>query len=468
MKKYLAIMTAFFITISSTVFSFAEDTGFENLTKEQKAQYLIELMEFIKNNHVEKPTEEELIEGAIKGMFGKLDVHSNFFNKTEYKEVQESISGSFSGIGIRIKQANGYITVVEPIEGTPGERAGIVPEDKIATVDGKDIKGITTEEAVKIMRGKEGTKVRIGILRGKNEELIHFDIIRAEITVNPIEYKLLENTKDKIGYIDIDTFNANTLSSMQEAMIYMKSEEVEKIVIDLRNNPGGYLDQVVQVLGYFIPEGPIVHVKNSDGSKDTYLSKTKNPNYKLVVLVNELSASASEIFAGAVQDTEVGVIVGKKTYGKGSVQNVLESVNQTGFKLTVAEYFTPNENKVNGEGITPDVEVENEFGTNGIDINRIPEFSENPQLKIGDVSLDTLAAEQILSILGYKLENVDGVYDYETKEAVYAYQKALEIVQTGEVNKQVADKLKKSLDEKLPDLYQDKQLQKAIEIIEER
>ena len=270
----------------------------------------------------------------------------------------EDISGDFVGIGVYIKEEEGSIIIESPIEGGPAQKAGVKMGDKIVSVDGKNIKGMSTPEVIDLMKGEPNTKVKLGIEREKKPMTL--EVKREIITINPVEYKIL---KDNIGYIKINQFNQHTYDNLVPVLSKFYKENISNIVIDLRDNPGGLLDEVVEILGLFIPEGPIVHIKYRGDIERTYYSKLKKPKYKLAVLINENSASASEIFAGAVQDTKVGTIVGVPSYGKGTVQQIVPLPNGDGMKLTIAEYLTPNKRSIHKKGIKPDIIVENKDDT---------------------------------------------------------------------------------------------------------
>ncbi|EOD01786.1 S41 family peptidase [Caldisalinibacter kiritimatiensis] len=444
-------------------FAFAEGTEEGESTRlQQDFEYLGKIIEFVETIYVDDVTEEELIEGAMDGIFSKLDDYSEYYNPEEFNNLKEEVSGDFGGIGIHITNKNGYITVITPIEGTPGFRAGIKSGDKIVSVDDKDVTGATINEAVNLMRGEPGTEVKIGIIREGVEEVLYFDIVREIINVNPISYEILDNN---IGYIKITRFNSNTFENITEALNKFDNENIEKIIIDLRNNPGGFLDEVVEVLRLFVPEGPIVHIKNYDDTVETHKSTLKDPKYELAVLVNEGSASASEIFAGAIKDTEVGTIIGTTTYGKGNVQAIYNLLNGGGIKITIAEYFTPNNNKVNGVGIEPDIVVENTEAEPKLQPDLISYLNKNRKPDLNAVGLDVLAAEKILSILGYNINKPDGVLDKVTFNAIKKFQIDNELYSYGILDFTTQDALLKSAQKYTKPENVDKQLEKAIEVL---
>ncbi|MFA5623191.1 MAG: S41 family peptidase, partial [Candidatus Dojkabacteria bacterium] len=342
---------------SSLAFSQEDNTLYqEEINLQQELEFLGNMLKYIRANYAYEVTEDQLIEGAMKGLFLHLDDYSNYYTEEEFEELNGAVTGEFGGIGLHITEKNGYITVMTPIIGTPGFKAGIEPEDIIISVNDIDIKGFTSNKAADLMRGEPGTEVKLGIVREGETKVLYFDIIREMIIVNPVEYEIL---KSKIGYIKIKEFNNHTLENILIALNEFNINKVEKIIFDLRNNPGGSLNEVINVLRFLVPRGPLVHIKYSDGEVKSYYSYNDDEIFKIAVLVNKGSASASEIFAGAIQDRGIGTIIGTTTFGKGTVQSIIPLINGGAMKLTTAEYLTANENPVNKIGIKPDIEVEN-------------------------------------------------------------------------------------------------------------
>ncbi|SCG81800.1 carboxyl-terminal processing protease [Proteiniborus sp. DW1] len=361
LKKGILILLIFTLIVStpSTLAFGQEESSIqqqEEIDLQQELESLGNLLKLIKANYAYEVTEKQLIEGAMKGLFYNLDDYSNYYTEEEFKELNETVSGDFGGIGLYVTEKNGNITVLTPIKDTPAFKAGIKPEDIMVSVDDIDIRGISLKKATDLMRGEPGTKVKIGIVRRGESKPLYFNIVRELIQLNPVEYEIL---KDNIGYIKITEFNNHTLENVLIALGEFDRNKIDKVIFDVRNNPGGSLREVIDVLRFLVPRGPIVHVKYSDGQIKTYFSYNDDVNFKLAVLTNKGSASASEIFAGAIQDTGVGTIIGTTTYGKGTVQSIIPLANGGGVKLTVAEYFTAKENPVDKVGIQPDVVVEN-------------------------------------------------------------------------------------------------------------
>lgn len=374
------------------------------------------LINIIQTYYYKDVNVSDLVDGAIKGMFGALDQHSTYFTPNEYKEFTNDITGEFAGIGIYIEKKDDYIKVVSPIKGTPGDRAGILPGDLIIYADGKELKGMSTEQAAAIMKGEPGTKVRIGIQREGVADIIYMDITRETIKINPVEYKILP---DNIGFVKITQFNGNVMPNLTKAINEFKAKNVQGIIIDVRNNPGGLLDEVVKVCQQLIPKGPIVSIDYKNQPKETYSSTLAKAPFKIVMLVNEGSASASEIMAAAVKESGAGKLVGTKTYGKGTVQSVLALTDGSGMKITIAKYLTPKGFALDGVGIMPDFEVQN----TSVDASKeFAPLTGQKSLKLKSVSLEVLGMQQRLNALGYKVGALDGVFGKGTLTAVRTFQ----------------------------------------------
>ena len=315
-------------------------------------------LEMVKERYVEPMPIDTLIAGAVKGMVNSLgDPHSIYMDAKMYKEFMIETEGSFNGVGIVIGMKDKTLTVVSPIEGTPSDKAGIESGDQIIKIDGKDSNNMALDEAVSKIRGPEGTTVVLGIRRG-NEAVKEYAIIRSNIQIKTVSGKMLP---DKIAYLRISMFNENTGSAFAQKYKELEKEGMQAIVLDLRDNPGGLLQESVKVSNFFVPKGPVVSVVTRDGHREVHSSSLGAVKYPVAVLVNGGSASASEIVSGAIQDTGVGTLIGTKTYGKGSVQTVLK-FDDGAIKLTIAKYLTPSDRSIDGIGIEPDIKVEMEPG----------------------------------------------------------------------------------------------------------
>ena len=304
-----------------------------------QVQLFSEVLYKLKQYYVTDLNDEELIKAAIEGMLSSTDPHTTYFTPEKFKEFTTSTKGSFGGLGIQIDKIGNYITVVSPIEGTPAYRMGITAGDKIIKVDDISVVGFSTDEAIKRMRGDVGTKVKITISRPGLPEPIDFEIIREIIKIKSIPYSFkLDNG---VGYIRITQFNENTVTELRAALDNLEKQNVKGLIIDLRWNPGGLLDQAVDTVNEFIGKNRlVVETKGRTENKQLYTRfEVKERNYPIIVLVNEASASASEIFAGSLQDWDKGLVMGKNTFGKGSVQQLIPLSNGNGIKITTAYYY---------------------------------------------------------------------------------------------------------------------------------
>jgi carboxyl-terminal processing protease len=322
-----------------------------------------DVLDIVEKNYVDPVDSKQLIEGAIHGMLAALDPHSSFLSADTYDELQIDTKGEFSGIGVVITTKDDILTVVSPIEGTPAHKAGIKSGDQIVKVDGENTKEMKLWEAVKKIRGKTGTSVLITVLQKGSDELKEFTIVRDVIPLDSVRsYEL----KPGYGYLRITNFRDNTLDDAVSALNKLESGEtpLRGLILDLRDNPGGLLDQSVKIADIFLEEGAIVSIKGRKESQSKTYSAHANSHkrsYPIVLLINEGSASASEIVAGALQDHGRAVILGTTSFGKGSVQSVEPLRDGYGLKLTIARYYTPKGHAIQAEGITPDIIVEERF-----------------------------------------------------------------------------------------------------------
>jgi carboxyl-terminal processing protease len=324
---------------------------YENLGLFQKVLF------FVEQNYVEEVKNKDLIYGAIKGMMETLDPHSNFLPPEIFKDMKTDTTGKFGGIGIEIGQKDAILTVISPIEDTPAYKAGLKAGDKILKINGDSTKGMSLSEAVTKMRGKRGSDVTITVWRDGFEKPRDYRITRAEIKIQTTKFEELE---PNYMYIKLTNFNERSSEDMKHAMDEYEKKHaggIRGLVFDLRNNPGGLLDQAVAVTSLFIDDGVVVSTMSRNKEKDVQYAKKgfARKDFPLAVLVNGASASASEIVAGALQDHKRAVIMGQPTFGKGSVQTVIELMPEVGLKLTIARYYTPSGRSIQLKGIQPDL-----------------------------------------------------------------------------------------------------------------
>ena len=337
----------------------------------ERLKPISDVMKLVEDKYIKDVEPEKLIEGAIRGMVDSLgDPYSVFMNEREFQDFITAINGSFGGVGmvLSVDENTEDIIVVSPIEETPAHRAGILPRDIIVKVDEVDLAGKSLDDAVKLLRGEKGTNVTVYIKRQDNEELLKFELVRDNIRVTTVKHDIIDND---LGYIKITSFDSKTYDEFKTALSSLEKQGIKGLVLDLRNNPGGSLYESVKIADEILGEGLIVYTEDRNKNKlEEYYSDDNKISVPLAVLINENSASASEIVAGAIQDHKAGVLVGTKTFGKGSVQEVEPFNNGTGMKLTIARYYIPSGRSIDGIGVKPDVEVKLDEDISPFDIPR--------------------------------------------------------------------------------------------------
>lgn len=327
----------------------------------KQVELLSDTLAVIQKEYVEDTKTKDLIYGALKGMLASLDPHSQFMDPDTYNELKVDTEGKFGGLGIEITiNKDGLLTVITPIEDTPAWKAGIKPRDHIVKINGTLTRDMTLTDAVKKMRGKRGEAVNITVLRDSKEKLLEFKIIREIIKIKDIKHvRILE---DGIAYIRLAEFRENSLQELNSALSALSKQKMRALIIDLRNNPGGLLDVAVKITGRFIaPNKMIAYTKGRQKDQDLeFFSDAKNAilDLPLAILINEGSASGSEIVAGALQDYKRAIIIGTKSFGKGSVQTVIPLGDGSALRLTTSHYFTPSGKIIHGKGVVPDILAE--------------------------------------------------------------------------------------------------------------
>lgn len=317
----------------------------------------LSLKDYLQKNYYKELDEDKLIEGAIRGMFESIgDPYTVYMDAKEYGDLMTRTQGTYGGIGVIVTPGDdGYVTVVSPIEDTPGEKAGLMPGDRITHVDDQAISGDKLDYAVDLMKGEPGTELKLTISRDSKNKPFDVNIIREEIRLKTVRSEVIEQN---IGYIRISMFDEQTAKDFKEHLNSLEKSKVKGIILDLRNNPGGLLDECVEIADEILGEQVIVYTEDRNGNRKVEKSDKRQVNLPLAVLVNEGSASASEILAGAIKDGDKGKIIGTTTFGKGLVQQIRPLTDGTGFKYTVSEYYTPNGTNIHGTGIEPDIIVE--------------------------------------------------------------------------------------------------------------
>ena len=361
-SKSLIVFLLMFAAVSAGLTGRAQEEGSmidnaKELFKE--IQLFADSISLISTDYVEPVKVKDLVYGAIKGMMDTLDGYSQFLDPESFREITEETKGEFGGIGIEVGIREGVLTVIAPIEGTPGYEAGFQPEDKIVKIDDEVTRDMTLDDAVKKMRGEPGTKVKLIVIREGVDELLEFNMTRAIIKLKSISKAII--VEDDIAYIQIEEFQERTARDLRKSIKDLREKGAKNLIIDVRNNPGGLLDASVETADHFLEPGTlIVYTEGRDPKKRMDFKAKKKPEFEdmdLVVLVNKGSASAAEIFAGAIMDNKRGLVVGETTFGKGSVQTVIPLKDKSALRLTTAGYFTPSGKCIREKGIDPSIYV---------------------------------------------------------------------------------------------------------------
>ncbi|WP_064091326.1 lmo1851 family serine protease [Rossellomorea aquimaris] len=462
-KKFKFVMLLFFLVFATAgITTFALAFGDEKavnvgVTERSEFQKLYEAFDKLNENYYKDLDQDTLVNGAINGMLDSVgDPYSDYMNEDEAKKFQESISSSFEGIGAEIQEKEGYISIVSPIKGSPAEKAGLQPNDKIIKVDGKSIQGMSVTDAVLLIRGEKGTKVTLTIQRPGQEKTMDVTITRDEI---PIETVYAEMKENGVAEIQITSFSENTHKELIDALNEMNEKGMKKLVLDLRQNPGGLLDQAVKISNLFVPEGEVLfQVEDSNGKVEKYVSESgKKVDVPTAVLVDGGSASAAEILSAAVSESNNIPLIGTKTFGKGTVQTAENFKDGSNMKFTTAKWLTPEGNWIHEKGIKPDYEVKMP------DYAQLPYINPDKELKEKDLSDVVKTAEQMLQALELNPGNVDGYFDEDTTKAVKQFQEQNKLEVTGTLNGETTAKLMSDLREKLKE--NDPQFKKAIEVL---
>ena len=353
MKKIL-IFLIIFLNFSST-FVFSKNDLYE------KIDIFGEVLENIKKDYVEEVNQSEMMESAINGVLQSLDPYSAYMSPDLFKEMQTDTRGEFGGLGIEIGMEAGVVKVISPIEGTPAEKAGVKAGDFIVKIGKEQVQGKSLMEAVKLMRGPVGTSIDLTVRRKNFKKPLEFKIIRKIIEVQSVSDKIISKEKN-IGYVRLKSFNENSDSQFLKSIKkFEKNKKIKGYIIDLRNNPGGLLTQAINITDFFLDDGEIVSTKGRKISETRKFFARKGDEVKgkpVIVLINNGSASASEIFAGALKDHKRAIILGENSYGKGSVQSIIPLRNGGGMRLTISKYYLPSGESISEVGVTPDILVE--------------------------------------------------------------------------------------------------------------
>jgi len=425
MLMFLTVLLTAGLTIFALTFGEKKVVEVKVPVEREEFKQLYATYDKLKDNYYVDIDNKEIIAGAINGMFEALDdPYSDYMSKEEAENFSHGLSSSFQGIGAEIQERDGFITVVSPIKNSPAEKAGILPGDIITTVDGKSIQGYSATDAVTLIRGEKGTAVTLTIKRGNSAKPINVKIIRDEI---PIETVYGDMQADKIAHIQITSFSEKTYDELLAKLNEYEAKGMKGIVLDVRQNPGGYLEQAIDMANLFVPEGKaIVQVQEKEGKPQIFYAEDgKKFKQPVTVLIDKGSASASEILAAALRESAGAKLIGLNSFGKGTVQTVNELNDGSSAKFTTAKWLTPNGNWIHKVGIKPDVKVEYpSYAT-------LPYLDPSVKYTTGMLSDDIKAAEEMLKVLGYNVGKVDGKYDSQMASAVQALQAKNNIQQNG-------------------------------------
>ena len=467
MKKFHFIMLIFLVVfLSAGITTFALAFGDEKAVtvgaERNEFSKLYTAYDTLKNSYFEDVEQEDLINGAINGMVQALDdPYSDYMDTKEAKNFHESISSSFEGIGAEIQELDGFIQIVSPIKESPAEKAGLKPNDKVISVDGKSIQGMSATEAVLLIRGEKGSTVTLSIERLGMAEPMDVSIVRDTIPIETVYGEMIEGEKG-IAKVQLTSFSENTTKELINTLNELESQGMKGLVLDLRQNPGGLLDQAIAIASLFLPDNEmILQIEDREGNRQEIKSSSShsNPDVPLVVIVDKGSASASEILAGAFKESGNITLVGEKTFGKGTVQRAQDFKDGSNLKFTTEKWLTPKGNWIHKKGITPDVEV------------ALPDYASltliNPEseLKLSTSSTEVQTAQKMLKVIGFDPGREDGFFDEKTEQAVKDFQVKEKMDANGILTGESTTRLMQSLRELVQS--NDTQLQKAVEILKD-
>ncbi len=455
--------------------------------------YLESMLEFAEEMYYGDFSDEEVFKASLRGFFQSLDPYSDFYDLEELAAFNRSINGNYAGIGAGLEKDDSAIKIIKIYENSPAEKSGLMEGDFITAVDGESVAGKETGAVASSIRGEVGTTVRITVLRG--DKTLEFSIIRGTVTINPVHYRIEEDT----AYIRIDSFNSGTSSKFEKAMDEVDRNGITKIILDLRSNPGGIVDEAVEIARRLMPPGIVTTLdyKSELLEDKVYSSSAKHAAYKVAVLADENTASASEILGGALEDSGSGFLVGQQTYGKGVFQNMFavltpeackkykdlygvhyvaefEWLNLEGVyplegeifgavKLTTGHYLTPKGRSIDGIGLKPLITVANPSYPNNVNLSLIKKLTNNDTLILNNYGEEVYNAERILKAAGYFTATADKQFGSETQEAVKKYQVEAKLPVTGGIDQKTRDWLNNTLLELRS--KNDKQYSKALEAL---
>lgn len=450
----LVLVFAIFLSIAGTSVYYKVFYAGEN-------NYLLldKVYDELDQNYYKELDEDVLYDGAVKGMVEALDdPYSSYMDPEETEQFKLMIENQFVGIGVQIEQTLSGVYITKVYEDSPAEKAGLAEGDIFSTVNGDDVLELAVDELSSLVRGPEGSEVEIGVKRAGEEEDLTFKIVRTSIELVDLTYGLVGDN-DEIGYIKINDFTGDIYEQFNNAYKDLKLKDIDSLIIDVRDNGGGYLDQVLKIVDMFVDDSkPIYQEKVKDKITDEVYGNKSKEEIEVAILINENSASASELLAGSLSEINGSKLIGTTTFGKGTAQTTKEYSNESSLKYTYAQWLTPDGNWINDVGIAPDKEVElNEsFSLRKVLISDTLEFDQ-----VGD---QVVNAQKILAALGYETR-IDGYYGDDTTAAVSKFQEANTLSITGIIDMETANKLNEKYEEYLKDYKKDNQIMQAIEVL---
>lgn len=429
---------------------------------EEKIEKVETAYQLILNSYVEKVEENKLVEGAIQGMLATLeDPYSVYMDEETARQFSDTLESSFEGIGAEVSMVDGKIIIVSPFKDSPAEKAGLKPKDEILKVDGESVAGLDLYKATMKIRGKKGTKVKLEIARQGLKEPLTVEVKRDEIPQITVYSEVKKQSGKKVGYMEITSFSEDTSKEFTKQLKEMEKEEIEGLVIDVRGNPGGLLSSVQEILKELVTgDKPYLQIEKRNGEKMRYFStQEKAKEYPIAVLVDKGSASASEILAGALKEAQGYTLIGENTFGKGTVQQPVPMGDGSNIKLTLFKWLTPDGNWIHNKGIEPTLEIKQP------DIYRTHPIQVEKPL-VADMNNEMVKnAQEILEGLGYEPGRKDGYFSESTALAVKAFQQQKGLEATGQIDKDTASALERSVIEEMRKEQNDLQLQTALRFI---
>lgn len=425
--------------------------------KSEEAEKIGTALNLIEGNYYKDIDRSALVDGAINGMMEALsDPYSTYMGQETAQQFEESIEGSFSGIGAEVSLKDGNVVVVSPIKGSPAEKAGIRSQDVLLSVNGESLDGLELNAAVAKIRGVKGSTAKIKVKRNGVTEPIEYAIVRDDVALETVNARLEDNG---IGVIEITQFSLNTAERFKDELTNLETKGMKGLVIDVRNNPGGVLSVVIDIAQQFVPKGElIVQVENKAGKREKSLSKGSSKSYPVTLLMNKGSASASEILAGALQDSAGAILIGENSFGKGTVQTSFDKQLGDGslLKITIAKWLTPKGTWIHEKGIKPNIAVSQP------DYFLVAPINKEKTLEYNSNNEDVKSAQVMLKGLGFNPGRTDGYFDQETKSAVEKFQSSQKLKTNGIIDVKTAEALESELIKQIQDPVNDMQLKQGI------